>query len=191
MTFLSEESHKVDKKISQIRQACADMGYPCFMRTSYYSAKFDGVCIINTDAELYQNLHQLIMSSYEEDKPVEEICIREFIQSDGTHRLLNGLPIGTERRYFIIDGVVDNGSPYWTRLAVDNNHIPDDYIEQISQISDSDSDLLRGYCNTVYNVLRYRWGMVDLDLSVDFMRDINGKWWLIDMGEAYKSWVPQ
>jgi len=190
--LLSPEYWTVGKKIRAIHQAAVDVGYPCFMRTAYYSAKFDGVCIVRTQDDLFNNLVKLVASSFEEEKPVEAICIRKFIKSNGTEKLMNGLPVGSERRYFIIEDVIYKGMPYWNNMSVNDGTyiIPTYYLNAINTITQEEEDLLNKYTDNVRLCMKLP-RLDTVDWSVDYMKDINGKWWLIDMGEAYKSWMPE
>ena len=71
-----------------------------------------------------------------------------------------------------------------TLELTDEDNLIKEYLKEINHESDEEVEYLTGVCERVAEYLP------GIDWSVDFLRDIHGKWWLIDMGEAYKSWHP-
>ena len=97
------------------------------------------------------------------------------------------LPINRKRSYFVGDGKVRCHHPYWPLDAFES------YSGSLSQYelelklsalnfeSDEEVAYLTGMAEKVSDAIPGEW-------SLDFSMDNNGKWWAIDMAEAFKSY---
>jgi hypothetical protein len=117
--------------------------------------------------------------------------VREFIYLSYRFRAFGGLPIGCERRYFIRDGEVICHHPYWVKEAIkfyqqskNWENLPwQMWLKELNTESEIEVRILTNIAEMVGSVLPGSW-------SVDFAKDREGKWWLIDMALAEQSWHP-
>lgn len=181
------------KDLYKLKHAIEKMGLPCFMRTDLASGKHNylDTCYIGTIADLDQHIFRLIESNAIHDLWFNAIIVREFIFLGYKFKAFDGLPIASERRYFIKDGKVVCHHPYWVEDAIKFYQRTKDqekltwqkWLKELNQESEIEIIVLTGYAEKVASVLDGAW-------SVDFAKDSEGKWWLIDMALAEQSWHP-
>lgn len=182
-----------DKDFYKLKHAICKMGIPCFMRTDLTSGKHNylDTCYIGSVADLDKNLFKLIEANALRDLWFNAIIIREFIYLNYKFRAFDGLPIASERRYFIKGGKVICHHPYWVEDAIRFYERTKDqekltwqkWLKELNRESKTEITILSGYAEKVASVLEGAW-------SIDFAKDSEGKWWLIDCAEAASSWHP-
>ena len=182
------------KDMLKLKTAIEKMRLPCFMRTDLASGKHNylDTCYIGTLADLPVHLFKLIEANAIHDLWFNAIIIREFIYLGCKFRAFDGLPIAAERRYFVKDGMVICHHPYWQLDAIRFYQRTKEYekqpwqkwLKEINTESKTEIKILTGYAEMVGTVLDGSW-------SVDFAKDSEGKWWLIDCAEAKSSWHPE
>jgi hypothetical protein len=112
------------------------------------------------------------------------LAIRQFIEIEG-EALLDGsvLPIGVERRLFVKNGQVTKVMHYWPQEAFKTD--VSDYLAKLNAVETPSHVIeLAGLAGAA---LTEEWPSIT-EWSVDFALDKYGKWWLIDIATAEKSW---
>lgn len=138
-----------------------------------------------------QTLFNLIEQNALRDLWFDTIVVREFIYLSYRFRAFGGLPIGCERRYFIRDGKVVCHHAYWVKEAIkfyqqskNWENLPwQMWLKELNTESEIEVRILTNIAEMVGSILPGSW-------SVDFAKDRDGKWWLIDMALAEQSWHP-
>ena len=170
-------------------------GTPVFMRTDLASGKHQFVqsSFVDSIASVSQRLYCLIEQNATHSLLFDSIVIREYITLNWKFKAFNGLPIASERRYFIKDGQVQCHHPYWpeqaikfygdTRQTWKNTNWSLD-LENLNFETAKEIETLTEYAELVGAVLSGSW-------SVDFVKSAKGVWYLIDMALAEESWHPE
>ncbi len=179
--------------IAKLKKVIERIGMPCFMRTDLASGKHNylDTCYVGTTADVDKHLFRLIEANALCDLWFNAIIIREFIYLGCKFRAFDGLPIASERRYFIKDGEVICHHPYWIEDAIRFYKRTKDYekqpwqkwLKEMNKESETEVIILKGYAEKVAVVLNGAW-------SIDFAKDSEGRWWLIDVALAEQSWHP-
>lgn len=185
----------------RVRHAADVIGYPVFVRTDMSSAKHDGpdtylmrgpddaahvVSLTVQDNELKFWL--------EPDATPTAILVREFLTLDAPFTAFSwradqaGHPIAREWRYFADADGVRCRHFYWPDHAIDGTGASvEDWQDQLAELQrEPPPAYLDDWAHTAARVCpeAAAW-------SVDFARDTDGQWWLIDMAEADRSWHPE
>ena len=181
------------KDTAKLPKSAKSFGYPLFMRTDLASGKHDYLdsCYVDKEQSLLPNLRNLIEQNALHDLWFSAIVFREYLHLDYRFLAFNGLPIASERRYFIKDGRVVCRHPYWIEDAIrfyqrtknQEERAWQKWLKELNTESETEIKTLSHYARKVASVLDGAW-------SVDFAKDSEGKWWLIDCAEAAVSWHP-
>jgi len=172
------------------------VGDRAFIRTDLTSAKHSGLRAIQattpTDAERVASW--LIGSAAQKSMFPAAFLIREWVDIESQFTAFDGLPIGVEYRVFSTPDEHLCTHYYW----------PEESLED----ADPSSSMWRTLRKDIEAVRTPPWlgaaargvafeadfqhGIDDPERawSVDFARDIDGGWWLIDMALADESWHP-
>lgn len=182
-----------EQDIKTLKEAIKRMGYPVFMRTDLASGKHQYLhsSYVDSEDKVVQNLFGLIEQNALRDMWFNTIVVREFIHLDWKFKAFDGLPIASERRYFIKDGEVTCRHPYWIQDAIRfygrekqwEDTTWKKWLQELNTESEVEIKILTNYAEMIASVLDGAW-------SVDFARDRDGKYWLIDMALAERSWHP-
>ncbi len=171
-----------------VQEKGKEIGFPLFMRTDLYSAKWSwkDTCFIETEKDLNRNIFQLIDGgSAFGDTPTNAIVLREYIPMDSLFTAFWGkMPVNHEFRYFIRNGEVLCSHWYWIAGAIRDNTDEKDWQRLLEQGEKKPHDILNDYALKVASVLPEFW-------SVDFCLAKDGRWVLIDLAEGKKSWHPE
>jgi len=183
--------------IDSLCAAAAELGYPVFMRTDLFSGKhsWERTCYVPDAASIAEHLSRLIEDAQLVDilgLPTHAIVVREMLDLNARFRAFWGhMPIAIERRYFIRDGKVVCHHPYWPEEALaelEGSAAPDvpnwrDILRKMNVELPDEIAHLTECSQIVAAALPGFW-------SVDFARDRQHNWWLIDMAEGEQSWHP-
>ena len=182
-----------EQDIKTLKEAIKRMGYPVFIRTDLASGKHRYLhsSYVDSEDKVIQNLFGLIEQNALRDLWFNTIVVREFIHLDWKFKAFDGLPIASERRYFIKDGEVTCRHPYWILDAIRfygkekqwEDTTWKKWLQELNTESEVEIKILTNYAEMVASVLDGAW-------SVDFARDRDGKYWLIDMALSEQSWHP-
>ncbi len=181
--------------IKRMVAACDSMGYPCFVRTAWFSGKhrYRDTCLIPARECVHRHIAALVEESALVDiigLPTHLWAVRKFLDLAAKFQAFHGLPIGCERRYFLADGEVRCHHPYWPPDAIAEAYhdppLPDDWLALLDELSIEDdyqvADLI-AKSRKVARCFKGSW-------SLDWARDKTGTWWAIDMAPGDRSWHP-
>lgn len=179
-------------------------GFPVFVRTDLRSAKREGhgACVLRgpdwTEAFL-GNLGDIILGSHWP----QAFMVREFLRLDSRYTAFGGLPVAREFRFFAGRSQVTCHHPYWPSEAIEVQDGGEDAFSNFHPVLDArpanwrelHADTFRPLSAEEHALLS-AWAMRAADAccdlaacwSVDFAQDAEGRWWLIDMADAERSW---
>lgn len=174
--------------IESIRAFGAEVGYPLFIKNSLFSGKHEwlNTCFIAEGASDEQISRQITWLTHlwcmVGGDLALHLVVREFINAAPVFHAFGGMPVTAEYRLFATAGQLNGWQPYWPEKAIQS---PDaaDWAEKLSAIavpSEDELDQMRAWAEDVTRRLGGYW-------SVDFLRDRDGKLYLIDMAEGEKS----
>lgn len=177
--------------IVSVEKACDEMGYPCFIRTDLSSAKHAGPSAykVNEPSEVGQVLFATLENNemkfwLAKEKP-EAILIREWLNLESPFDAFNGHAIAREWRFFADSEKVICFHPYWPEDSIQfyKNDEPENWEGKLAELHKEPSELQELKAMAVIAAKEYGY-----TASIDFAKDINGKWWLTDMAVAEDSY---
>lgn len=187
--FSAESEEFFDLFTSAVRQMGNETGYPVFIKTGHHSNKHawkESCCVPNGDREtVKRHLVEVIYFAQFGMNPFSpSVAVREMIKTEPVFFAFEGdMPVTQEFRMFARDGKVEGYQPYWPAYAVEGRTKDEGWEEKLESISKPTHNDLR-YMNTIASRVTKRLGGY---WSVDFLKDRDGKLWLIDMAEGDKS----
>ena len=176
-------------------------GYPAFLRTDQMAGKhsWDRTCYVESADVMYRHVMMLLEDNYMVDMAGEVLpsglAVREYLDLDWTFKAFHGnMPIATEVRTFLRDGIVECIHPYWPPDTIGEwamrvskyMEVPTDWRDAL-KLQDAkierDIDIIRRQAVKVARVMD-GWWSCDMALGKD------GIWYLIDMapGAASSHW---
>lgn len=183
--FYGEKPEEFESLIQSVRTACEEISYPVFIRTDLASAKHSGPSAYKIDSveliecTLFNTLEHNEMAFWMEREGPQAILVREFLTLDAPFTAFRGLPIAREWRLFS-DGVnVICAHAYWPAESLEGHvsrDVPDwrEKLAELEMIPAEMPELERMAITAAAAQGSGSW-------SVDFCRDVAGKWWLPDM----------
>lgn len=181
--------------VQSVREAGRSLGWPIFVRSCLASAKHDGP---NSYKANDVGDVARVLSHTAEDSEVKFIfesgpqafVVREFLRLDASFTAFHGLPVAREWRFFAsLDGIIC-AHPYWPENTIKfyrGQTEPRNWRSQLAALHErpplnewASLELLAVRAAAICGAAP-KW-------SVDFARDVNGKWWLIDMAVMERSW---
>jgi hypothetical protein len=192
---LPEDAQKaLDRGISKIEEMCDLFGYPCFIKTGIFSDKHNWGCFVPDRESVRSKVIQIVYSwacvgGFGADDS-EWFVVRELIPTKPAMLFDGKMPVTRERRYFAVDGEVKWHQPYWPREAFPEwTHVDllgHESIEAaLASINEETEEEVRYLSSLASSISKAVGG----DWSIDFLQDANGRWYMIDMAEARKSYV--
>lgn len=177
--------------LQRVKTAIHEISLPCFLRTGNTSDKhsWKDTCYIEKDDDKYLSSHirRLVEFSYMANiagLPLDYSiwAVRELIKTKPLFHAFNDMPIAKERRLFINKGELICNHPYWPEEAFEN-HATDykKYISELHYLTKEDEENLKRMAEFVSRFFKGYW-------SIDFLQDINNKWWLTDMAVGERSY---
>ncbi len=198
-----------DEFVQNIKNAAeAQIGYPLFLRTGQGSGKhqWTETCFVESPDDLPRRIGALVEWSEMVQimgLPWNVWVIREMIQPEIAFKAFRDLPISKERRYFIEDGKVLGHMPYWPEGAIADwaepidpfaaegepplpkkESIPENWRELLADLNHEDGEEIALLTDLSYDVAQH----FDGAWSVDWLWDVRGDWYCIDMAVAHMSW---
>ena len=178
-------SDSFKESLKKVEEACDAIGYPCFIKNSLYSGKHSWkyTCFVENRSKIKSHLKNLTDDCYcvgAGDSLF--IIVRKLIETSPAFYAFEDMPITKERRYFVKDGKVTFHHPYWIPKAIHKPSCIDweDKLTQLNWESDEEIQLLTHLSEKVSNAIDGAW-------SVDWLQDIHGDWYLIDMALEHNS----
>lgn len=186
------------KYTQAIKDACAKVGYPAFLKTDLISGKHSwrNTCFVESPEAVEGHLfpvteaHALALM-FEDD--IEGWVVREMLNLAAPFTAFQGLPIGYERRYFVEDGEVVCHHPYWPEDALEwyGDVPPENWrvnLKAMSREGPLEVHLLTDMAERVGKEIRGAWS---IDFACVPSPTFPGGWMLIDMAVAEQSWHPE
>lgn len=175
--------------IGALTAAANDIGIPCFIRTGHTSGKHHWLqtCYLPNLQTLAQHVAELVEFSECVDVfglPYKTWVAREFLPLQTAFTAFHGFPVNKERRYFIRGGEVYCHHPYWPAEAVAAGRPADpewrDKLATLNAETPDEIDELTALSRRVSRGFDGAW-------SLDWAQTADGRWFAIDMAEAYRS----
>ena len=185
-----------DEYLNAIEEASKHFDFPLFMRGSDSSIKhsWNDTCFVRLPERLKTHIVRIVNETMCLDMissvPCDSIALREYIPMNGAFKAFwGGLPINSERRYFINEGKVLCRHIYWEEENIGQHPkgLPSNWRELLAKINsetDEEVALLTDYASKIGGAFDDYW-------SIDFCKSKSGKWYCIDMAEGNKSWHPE
>jgi hypothetical protein len=181
----------IDNFLNRLTNAINEIGLPCFLRTGMTSNKHDwkDSCYIeSTDRDyLINHISNIVKHSFIANiggLPFDYSiwAVRQLIPTKPLFYCFNGMPITKERRLFVKNGKVICNHPYWPKEAFGYHKINGKLdIEKLSFLNKEDEKELKLMAEYVGRYFTGYW-------SMDFLQDIENKWWLTDMATGERSY---
>jgi hypothetical protein len=198
----------------EIDRALARFAFPVFLKTDELAAKHDWkeTCFLERREDFYPHLRNLVYMSRMVDEKVRAVLIREFLELEAPLTFFRGeMPVARERRYFVRGAEVVCHHPYWNKSVFRDEFERDDRIterlsgpelkrrrlypkrlrerilEEVGKLNEETEEevsFLTGVAERAGMALGGEW-------SIDFARDREGVWHLIDCALAKDSWHPE
>lgn len=171
------------KFIDQVHQHPFE--YPIFIKAGTYSGKHNSLCFVNTKENLSEQVFEVF---YEADlmcvHPLPcELVVRELLPVKAAFHCFNNFPVTKERRYITNGGKAIAKWPYWPPFSIEDADC-DDWQPKLSAINEETPEevaFLQPLAEKVAAILQpYDW-------AIDFLQDVNGKWWITDVQESNRS----
>lgn len=179
-----------------LERAATDIGFPAFVRSDLSSAKHSGIDAVRADTpdDLESVVASVVADSAHKGLYPMALLVREWIDIDHEFRAFDGLPIGAEYRLIAGPDDVQCVHYYWPEESIrDADRPPEEW--QPLRDAHAAGDVLpsvRVVATRAARLANRHDALDPLELwSVDFARDADGEWWLIDMALAADSWHPE
>ena len=185
------------KEWHDIIKAGRKIGYPLFMRTDHFSGKHNWkrTCYVEKEEDLKQHISALFDDNYMCDLaglPINALVFRKYIQMNNLFKAFRGeMPVNPEFRIMIRDGKFERMFWYWVEDAIEGSHLksmPNNWKSILKQakkdIAPDDLCKLQDMAVEVAQLVHGYW-------SIDFCQAKDGTWYLIDMAEGERSWIPE
>lgn len=158
------------------------IGLPVFLKTNITSYKQDWLnsAFIDSYEKFFPNLKNLLRYSClirNQQFITNAIILREFLHLENYFYCYKGkFPIAKEWRFEINKNKYIDSKPYWSEDIIINASIPDwkVLLTKLNTLSDSDIFILQNYISIVSSLFKEH-------LTVDFVKGINGNWYLTDV----------
>jgi hypothetical protein len=178
----------------ELEAAAEELGYPVFVRSDLASAKHDGLGAVQaTDAaDLASVVGEVVRASMQAMQYPAALLVREWVDVEAAFTAFDGLPIGTEFRVFATPDDHLCTHYYWPADSITGHADPPGDCWRRHRSDAAATDLpatLRAVAKAAAHEARLDDGE-SRAWSVDFARDRDGDWHLIDMALAADSWHP-
>lgn len=185
-----------DEVMGHLDANAVEIGYPVFIRSDHASAKHDGPSAYRAEKkeDLPSVLYQTVEDNAMKDFLPQALMVRSWLDLEAPFKAFGGLPIAREWRLFATKDKVVCSHFYWAEEAIQfwGGRVDEptfwkrDLAKIAEPLSVDEQVLLKALAMRAATVCTAApcW-------SVDFARDREGKWWLIDMAIAQSSWHPE
>ena len=200
LLFEDVEPKEIHDLVARIKQATDEIGYPCFLRTDYTSAKhyWEKTCFVTSPDKLLD--HVMEIAAFSEASgligmPIDMWAIREYlpVKPMGFCRNYENMPIVKEFRVFVDGDKIECIHPYWPKEALErgqvewlpeNSFCPEDSLVYLDIANRHRIDYL---AEKAGGILGGRWSVDILYVGGSCIRD-EYRWYITDLAEADKSW---
>lgn len=175
----------IDALVEDIRNACAEVGYPAFLRTGHTSGKhgWKNTCWVPDALAVPRAIYHLVLESLLADiigLPLGTWAIRQGLSLDVLFHAFDGTPIAVERRVFFSDHEIACLHPYWPADAIRRA----DHRMWRSILESSNALVFDGTLSALSQPV---FAAFDGAWSLDWARGRDGSWYAIDMAPAARS----
>ncbi|MBV8781157.1 MAG: hypothetical protein JO353_07140 [Phycisphaerae bacterium] len=177
--------------MDEIRGAGDRLGWPCFLRTDYTSAKhyWKKTCFVEDRYAIASHVAEIVEFSELADimgLPTDVWVVRELLKTDPAFHAFSGdMPITQEFRFFVEGGRVSHIQPYWPANAIEQGRpAATDWrgrLREINRLEDHDRRILSEMSLQAFRALG------EGDWSIDWLLTTDRDWVLTDMAEASRS----
>lgn len=183
------ETAQLTALIDKIKLAGDELGWPCFLRTDFTSAKhsWKKTCFLPNSDNIRKHVYRIAEFSENADffgLPYDVWVVREALKTRPLFYAFQGImPIVREFRFFMRDGKREHVQPYWPPASIDR---PDDekWREKLNTASrPSDEELLHltALSQKANEAVPGFW-------SIDWLETVDRGWVLTDMAEGVHSY---
>lgn len=168
--------------VTDVDDARKRLGGEAFLRTGQTSNKheWERTCHLTDKSVVTSNVYNLIEFSMMVDLPYTTWAVRKMIETSAVTTAFEGMPIARELRLFVKAGKVVCAHPYWPHEALDDQaNVTADQIAALQQMPAMAE--ITAMAEYISQHFQGAW-------SVDFLEDIEGKWWVTDMALASTSY---
>lgn len=183
----SEDKQLKEEYVAMVKDACRQMGYPVFLRSDETSHKhgWDETCYLTKEEDIPDHLYELIKFTemVMGGLDIHGFAIREFMHLDTKFNAFHGkMPVATEFRFFIRDGVCQCYHPYWfpscmIRPSKENWY---DLLLEMEKIGSDTLSMLTQWGEQIGNAVGGYW-------SIDFCKLKDESWAMTDMANGDNS----
>lgn len=169
------------------------VGWPCFLRTDYTSAKHSWreACFLPDRANVGRHVHNIAEFSAMADLmglPMDRWVVRELLKTEPSFVAFDGMPITREFRVFVKDGAVEHFQPYWPPDAIEGHTSTADWrvrLDALNAIPEDEKTAVVALALSANKAVPGFW-------SVDCLWVPTRGWFITDMAEGEKSyrWQP-
>jgi len=183
-----EYLEQVKKLADQIEAFGKQHGFPLFIKSSFTSAKhsWNTSCYLENanPTGLLDNLFEILhfQACCSPHRYTPELVVREMIPTDAKFWAFGNMPVTEEFRVFARSGRAVGYQPYWPKTSIQDASL-DDYDDLLTSIATPSAKDLAYMTEASERVTKRLGGY----WSVDFLKDKDGRLWLIDMAEGDKS----
>lgn len=174
--------------IDRVAHAAHLIGYPCFLRSGQTSDKhnWSETCFLKKQEDIPQQLVNIAEHSVMADPsgnfpPCDFWAVREMIPTTPIFHAFEGMPIVSERRFFVKEGKIICHHPYWPEEAFEYQDIESALIDKVNEFSKEDEKKLKPIVELIGEKIGGYW-------SVDMLKDSSGQWWCTDMAVGDDSY---
>lgn len=173
--------------IQELKDAAAQAGTPCFLRTGQTSGKHEWrkTCFVSYPDTINRNVMALAEFSILADfmgLSLDVWVVREFIRLQVAFRAFDGMPVAREFRAFMRNGQLICVHPYWPPKSIRNPDM-DDWEPRLARMSRITPEVDRQIRSAISEIAP----QFDGSWSVDLCPDIDGRWLVTDMAEMDRS----
>lgn len=186
-----EVSKKLEQFEKKLIQEVEQFGYPCFMKSGTFSSKHDWekTCSIKNPKDSFKHWLNIMYNGMVYGAGGSHfIVLRELIDTKKELFAFNNTPITKERRYFFENNKITKHHPYWPPQSlknnIKNNKNWEEVLDDINHESLEEIKLLKKLSLKVGKQLE----KLHKNWSIDWLKDINGNWWLIDVAVMEQSY---
>ena len=174
-----------DGLVAAVRSACADVGYPAFLRTGFGSGKhsWNETCFVRNEIGVPSHIAALVEWGACVDMlglPTSVWAVREFLRLRHSFTAFDGMPVADEYRFFVRDGAIQCAHPYWPPDSI-RDPSSSEWRERLAAHNDAPIPVeLTALVERHAKAFDGAW-------SFDWACTKDGRWVAIDMADAARS----
>lgn len=172
--------------VERMKEAARKVGYPCFLKNSLFSGKheWNDMCYVENAEQMQEHAIAITyMAACVGCESSLYFVVRKLIKTNPLFVAFQGMPITTERIFFVKDGGVYHVQDYWPPDSIQSPSVENwKEILEADKMTKDEFRQLWLWSEQISLLLGGGW-------SIDWLKDADGNWWLTDMAEDYKSYI--